>query len=41
MKENELATIVVETAFELHKKIGPGLLEKIYIVLPYKLWIAC
>jgi len=31
MKENELATIVVETAFELHKKIGPGLLEKIYI----------
>jgi GxxExxY protein len=30
MSENEISKIIVEAAFELHTKIGPGLLEKVY-----------
>lgn len=30
MHENEIAKIVVQTAFELHKNLGPGLLESVY-----------
>ncbi|MBK3518021.1 GxxExxY protein [Carboxylicivirga marina] len=30
MTENEIAQIVVDTAFHLHKAIGPGLLESAY-----------
>lgn len=30
MTENEIAKIVVDTAFHLHKTIGPGLLESAY-----------
>jgi GxxExxY protein len=30
MKENEIGSIVVDTAVHLHKKIGPGLLESVY-----------
>lgn len=30
MTENELATIVVDTAFRIHVALGPGLLESVY-----------
>jgi GxxExxY protein len=30
MTENELATIVVDIAFKIHTKLGPGLLESAY-----------
>ncbi|MEI6491895.1 MAG: GxxExxY protein [Verrucomicrobiota bacterium] len=33
MKENEIAQAIVQTAFELHKEVGPGLLESVYEVL--------
>lgn len=30
MHENELAKIVVSTAYEIHTKLGPGLFESVY-----------
>jgi GxxExxY protein len=30
MNENEIGSIVVDTAVYLHKKLGPGLLESVY-----------
>lgn len=33
MKENEIAKIVVQTALDLHRELGPGLLESVYEVL--------
>jgi len=33
MKEDEIAKAVVNTALELHKELGPGLLESVYEVL--------
>ena len=30
MTENELSTIVVDVAFQIHKELGPGLLESVY-----------
>lgn len=30
MTENEIATIVVNKAFDIHVKLGPGLLESVY-----------
>ncbi len=30
MNENELATVVVDAAFKIHVKLGPGLLESVY-----------
>jgi len=30
MTENEIATIVVDTAFKIHKALGPGLFESVY-----------
>lgn len=30
MHENELARIVVSTAYEIHTKLGPGLFESVY-----------
>jgi GxxExxY protein len=30
MTENEIGNIVIETAIEIHKKLGPGLLESVY-----------
>ena len=30
MHENEIATIVVDICFNIHKKLGPGLLESVY-----------
>ncbi|MEO8270640.1 MAG: GxxExxY protein [Aureliella sp.] len=38
MTENELATIVVDVAFHIHSKFGPGLLESVYQkVMAYEL----
>ncbi len=33
MHENEIGTIIVRTAVELHKDLGPGLLESVYEIL--------
>ena len=33
MKENEIAAMIVQAAFDLHKELGPGLLESVYEVL--------
>lgn len=30
MTENEFATIVIGQTIDIHKKLGPGLLEKVY-----------
>jgi GxxExxY protein len=30
MNENEVGTIIIDTAFYLHKNLGPGLLESVY-----------
>jgi GxxExxY protein len=32
MKENEIGTIVIESAIALHRELGPGLLESVYEV---------
>lgn len=38
MNENEIGTIVVETAIKIHRELGPGLLESVYeIVLAHEL----
>ena len=38
MTENEIAKIVVDAAFQIHKEMGPGLLESVYeIVLAHVL----
>ncbi len=38
MTENELATIIVDSAFKIHTVLGPGLLEKVYqAALAYEL----
>jgi GxxExxY protein len=31
-KENVIGKLIVESAFEVHKNLGPGLLEKVYEV---------
>jgi len=33
MTENEIAKIVVDAAFHIHTKLGPGLLESVYEVV--------
>ena len=33
MTENEIAKIIVDAAFHLHKRLGPGLLETVYEVV--------
>jgi len=30
MNENEISTIVIGLAIEIHRKLGPGLLENVY-----------
>lgn len=30
MNENEISKIILDTAFSIHKKFGPGLLESVY-----------
>ena len=38
MTENEIATQVVDAAYQIHKRLGPGLLESVYeVVLAYEL----
>lgn len=38
MKENELSRIIVNTCFEIHTALGPGLLESVYeTILFYEL----
>ena len=37
MNENEIGSIIVDTAINLHKKLGPGLLESVYEVILVKL----
>ena len=38
MNENEIAKIIVDASFHIHKKLGPGLLESVYeIVLAHEL----
>jgi len=33
MTENEIARIIVDAAFQIHKRLGPGLLETVYEVI--------
>jgi GxxExxY protein len=38
MKENDVAKVVLDAAFAIHTKLGPGLLESVYeAVLAYEL----
>jgi GxxExxY protein len=38
MSENELGKIIVDCGFNIHKKLGPGLLETVYeVVLEHEL----
>ena len=38
MTENEIAKIVLDCAFKVHKQLGPGLLESVYeVALVYEL----
>ena len=30
MTENEIATIIVDVAYKIHQRLGPGLLESVY-----------
>jgi GxxExxY protein len=30
MTQNEIATIIVDAAYKIHKRLGPGLLESVY-----------
>jgi GxxExxY protein len=33
MKEDAIAKIIIQAAFDLHKEVGPGLLESVYEIL--------
>jgi GxxExxY protein len=35
MTENELSKIIVDIAFKIHKRLGPGLLESVYEEIMY------
>lgn len=35
MSENELAGIVIREAIDIHRALGPGLLEKVYVECLY------
>ena len=37
MKENEIGTIIVDTAIYIHKELGSGLLESVYEIILAKL----
>ena len=38
MKENDIGQIIVDTAINLHKDLGPGILENVYEVILMKLF---
>ena len=33
MTENEIATMIVDASYKVHKTLGPGLLESVYEAL--------
>ena len=33
LHENEIAKIVVDVAYHIHKELGPGLLESVYEII--------
>lgn len=35
MTENELATVIIGESLDIHKQLGPGLLEKVYVECLY------
>jgi GxxExxY protein len=38
MTENEISRVILDSAFSVHKELGPGLLESVYeVVLVYEL----
>ena len=38
MTENEISKVILDSAFSVHKELGPGLLESVYeVVLAYEL----
>jgi len=38
MKENELSKVILDAAFHVHSRLGPGLLETVYeVILAYEL----
>jgi len=38
MTENEISRVIPDSAFSVHKELGPGLLESVYeVVLAYEL----
>lgn len=41
MTENELTYIVIKEAIDIHKAIGPGLLEKVYVECLYYRLMKC
>ena len=40
MTENEIGTAIIECAIEVHRELGPGLLETVYEVALSYLWIS-
>ncbi len=38
LKENEVATVIVDVAYHIHRQLGPGLLESVYhAIMVYEL----
>ena len=38
MDENQIGTLILDTAFQTHRELGPGLLETVYeVVLAHQL----
>lgn len=38
MRENELAKTIVDVAYQMHRRLGPGLLESVYqAIMAYEL----
>ena len=33
MNENEIGSVIIETAIDIHRKLGPGLLESVYEIV--------